>query len=251
MSIANLNNHLARGKTCLGLAILLPNTARENWARKAAASLSAQFKWALERQSYDANLLSLAIERLRDNLSNPIHFGDNKPGWTNGDIGGPTAVPDARFNYFDLFSFGISGEDGYTGFLRDCGLPPDMPYTHVVAATALLLIDDAIRAIDSKNPWYATWALYQAQDLLNELQSREEGREGERKARTELASKGGAARHQKTNLYKPAILSEWNTGKFNGNKAACARWAVKQFPIEDETVKRWLRKSESTTQQAE
>ncbi len=248
-----LLHRLERGKTCLGRNIYLPETSRQNWARSAASSLSTQIKRALERQSCDEQLLSAAIEQLKLNLSNPIHFGDRKkPEWTFGDIPGnpepgTSVVPDARFNYFDLFSFGISGEDGYGGFLRDCGMPTAMPYTHIVAATALLLLDDAIQALDSENPWYATWALYQAHDLLDELQSREGDREAERKARKGFASAGGKARHAKTDDCKAPILREWKTGKFKGNKTACAQWAVKQYPIEDVTVKRWLRAYERGT----
>lgn len=246
---------LERGKTCFGRHIFLPETNRQNWARKAAQSLSAQIKWALERQSYDEQLLGVAIEQLRQNLTNPVHYGDNKPGWTFGDIPGnpppgTAVVPDPRFNYYDLFSIGISGEDGYKGFLRDCGMPDSMPYVMVVAATALLLIDDAVSALDRNDPWYAAWAFYQAHDLLDELQSREGDRQAERRARKAIASAGGRARHAETEEYKAEILKEWKTGRFNGNKTACARWAVRQYPIDDETVKRCLRTHERDTKQA-
>jgi hypothetical protein len=245
-----------RGKTCLGRNIFLPQTAGQNWARKAISSLSAQLQWTLERQSYDERLLGEVIERLKLNLPNPIHYGENKPGWTFGDIPGDPkpgtlVVPDARFNYFDLFSFGISGEDGYEGFLRDCGLAPSTPYTHVVAATALLLLDEAIQTLDSENPWYPTWALYQAHDLLDELQSRESEKEVERRERKTFAIAGARMRHAETDEYKAEILKEWKTGRFKGNKSACAKWAIKQYPIKPSTVKRHLRAFEKGTLQAE
>jgi hypothetical protein len=193
-----LRIRIRRGETCLGRRIFLPKTDRQNWERKAAAALSAQIKWALERQSYDKKILGEAIKCLHRNLSNPIHYGDSKPGWTFGDIPGnprpgTLVVPDARFNYFDLFSFGISGEYGYEGFLRDCGLPSSVPYIVVVAATCLLLIDDAVDAMDCSDPWYASWALYQAHDLLGDLLSGESAEEAIAKRQRENASRGGKA----------------------------------------------------------
>ncbi len=158
---------MKRGDTCLGKAIYRPETNRQNWARGAASHLSANIKWALEEITTDERLLDTTIERLRRNFTNPIHYGDKKPGWFFGD--GTPVIPDPRFTYFDLWQYGITGEDGYKGFLRDCGLPESVPYSIVVAATSLLLIDDAIEAINRDDPWYATWALYQAHDLFEEM----------------------------------------------------------------------------------
>lgn len=250
-----LLHRLERGKTCLGRIIFLPETNHQNWARKAASSLSAQIKWALERQHLNEPMLNEAIEQLRRNLSNPVHYGDNKPGWTFGDIPGnppprTSVVPDAKFNYFDLFSFGISGEDGYKGFLRDCGLPDSMPYVTVVAATSLLLIDDAVSALDRDDPWYAAWALYQAHDSLADLYIGESDRNAQRRARTEFASLGRQARNAKNEGIKKDVLEKWDTGIFKKNKSRCARWAAKQFGMDEETVKRWIRAYEIATQQA-
>lgn len=250
-----LSHCFERGKTCLGRSIYLPETTRQNWARKAVSNLSVQLKRTLERQSYDERLLGEAIERLRLNLSNPIHYGDNKPGWTFGEIPGnpkpgTSVVPDARFNYFDLFSFGISGDDGYAGFLRDCGLVFSTPYTHVVAATALLLLDEAIQALEAEDPWYATWVLYQAHDLLEELQSRESEKEVESRERKTFAIAGARGRHAETDKYKAEILDEWKTGRFKGKKSACINWAIKQYPIKPITVRRHLVAYERGTLQA-
>lgn len=243
---------LKRGQTCLGRTIYRPDTDRQNWARMSASSLSSLTIWMLGRLHYDEKMLDTAIEALQRNFSNPIHYGDNKPGSVF--ESGVQVVPDPRFTYFDLWQFGITGEDGYKGFLRDCGLPDSMPHFIVVAAISLLLIDDAIAAIDRDDPWYATWVLYQAHDLFDELRSSETDGEELRKFRKELASLGGKARHAHTEEIKAKVIEEWKTGRFRNNKSRCARWAVKEYPesIKNKvTVTRWILAFESATQQAE
>lgn len=241
---------LKRGQTCLGRMIHRPDTDRQNWARGAASHLSARIKWALEKLPHDERLLDITIERLRSNFNNPIHYGDNKPGFVF--ASGVPTVPDPRFTYFDLWQFGITGEDGYKGFLRDCGLPDSVPFIVVVAATSLLLIDDAIDAMDRDDPWYANWVLFQAYELTEDMVSREVRESARPEIIRQFASAGGKARHQDKQAYKEDILKAWGTGKFNGNKSRCARWARLQFPTIQsvETIKRWIRDYEATTQQA-
>ena len=125
------------GKTCLGKTIYLPETDHQNWARKAARGLGAQITWELEKLLIDESILDTTIEHLHRNLNNPIHYGTAKPG-SHFESGVPV-VPDPRFTYLDLMGFGISGEDGYKGFLRDCGLPKSVPYTAVVLATCFFV----------------------------------------------------------------------------------------------------------------
>jgi len=239
-----------RGETCLGRTIYRPDTNRQNWARGAVSQLSARIKWALEDLPHDERLLDTTIEQLRRNLTNPVHYGDNKPG--SFFESGVPVVPDPRFTFFDLMGFGISGEEGYKGFLRDCDLPESVPYIIVVAATSLLLIDDAIDAMDRDDPWYATWVLYQAHDLFEEMMLRQVRESVRPELRRQFASAGGKARHRDKHSHRDDILTEWATGKFNGNKSRCARWARTQFPIIEslETVKKWIREYETTIQQA-
>lgn len=238
------------GRTCLGKKIYLSDTNHQNWARGAAGHLNGAIKCALDRLSYDESLLDTTIERLRLNLTNPIHYGQNKPGKHFGS--GVPVVPDPRFTYSDLIGFGMSGEDGYKGFLRDCVLPESVPYMIVVAATCLLLIDDAIDAMDRDDPWYASGVLDEARSWFHDIVRRNAFEEARPEIIRQFTSAGGKARYREKQLHRDDILKEWATGNFNGNKSRCARWARNQFPIilSFETVKRWIREYETTTQQA-
>lgn len=99
---------------------------------------------------------------LKANFLNPIHYGDNKPGFFNQK--GESLIPEPQFTYWDLFQYGVSGENGFAGFVRDCQLPVNTSEFSVLIATGLLLVDSAAESLDRDDASFASYLLGQAQD---------------------------------------------------------------------------------------
>jgi hypothetical protein len=77
-------------------------------------------------------------------------------------------LPDPSFTYWDLFQYGMTGEDGRVGFLKICGLPEETPDTVLLLATGLLLIDDAVKALESGKEAFAGYLVHQATECVYE-----------------------------------------------------------------------------------
>ena len=174
--------YLIDGRTIAGREILLKGTHEQNWIRSALISVQTHLM-GVDPSAGDAEVvwieaMTAAIEvseALVENLSNPIHYGDNKPGLF--DIGGRPITPDRVHTYFDLWQFGVTGEDGFDGFIRDCDLPPDTQPAAVLRAAGFLLVDEGVTALQGGRDAFAGYLMYQAQELaldgtlleLNEL----------------------------------------------------------------------------------
>jgi hypothetical protein len=205
--------------------------------------LSNHFVVLIERFAYlSAGELETAIDLLRPALQDPIHFGDNSPHTYFDNAEKTLAVPSPRFNYVDLLSYGSTGPDGFDGFKKAVGLSPELSWATVNAAVVLLLIDSAIEFMDHGDYLSAAAEAMDAMEwgetLFNDL-----GYEArEKEYRREFARKGGIASTRESDGYKSAVLKEWDTGRFAGNKSAAARWGTRQYPIKNqETVRKWLR----------
>jgi hypothetical protein len=108
-----------------------------------------------------------AADVLERNLGNPVHYDSNSP--TSCVALGEMLTPSPGFTYTDLLDFGMTGEHGYAGFLRNCGFPPDAQETLIVRAAGLLLLEDAVKALDRNDLSYAAHLMYQASSMAERL----------------------------------------------------------------------------------
>ena len=173
---------LSEARSIGGGLILKPETAEENWARSSLWAVNYQLiRFAtVEAEKHDNKYpyIFAIAETLRANFNNPIHYGDNRPG-TFTSLGKAVA-PDPVFTFWDLWQYGTTGEDGFNGFIRDSGLPKATTEQSVIAVIGLLLVDDALAAMEVQRLSWASHLLSQAKDcaeeaLLHELlQTKEE-----------------------------------------------------------------------------
>jgi hypothetical protein len=103
---------------------------------------------------------------LQGQLRNAEHFGDNTPGMF--DASGRAIPGHEQFSFGELVSFGLSGPEGHTGFLRECGLPLDTRYLTILLATALLLIDASVLAFELEETALALRLAADAHDWADE-----------------------------------------------------------------------------------
>lgn len=188
--------------------------------------------------------LSRTIAALQANLNNPVHYGDWEVGlW---DVDGRSLLIDPKRNYGDLIAFGLGGEDGFAGFLRDCGLPSDTSEALVMGCAGLLLVDQAVEAIDNTDLMGAIPLLYEAQDLADRLGSMR-GEEHQKRKRSREKSEHGKKAHEKTEKIKAEMLRVWDEDqakqvKAFKNRSEWARWVAEATEIDTpETPLRWLR----------
>ena len=169
---------LQSGKTIGGRSVDATGTDQRNWGLihlshvNHRLAMMARLRVAKEDAAHSGGDFTQYIpiaevaERLVVNLENPIHYEDNTPGYCNSS--GERLVPDPKFSYWDLYQYGVTGEDGLEGFLRDCGLPLNTAEPDVLIATGLLLADSAATAIAEKKDSLASYLLGQAQDSAEE-----------------------------------------------------------------------------------
>lgn len=154
-------DELDEGHTVGGRPIYLYETNAENWIRSSLMGVQLRLIQLIEAPGKRGAVLPLA-KVLKANFSNPVHYGDNKPGtWF---ASGMATTSDPEFTFWDLYQYGITGEDGFDGFTRDCGLPNATTHLSVVAVIGLLLIDSATVAMEAKRLSWAGHLMSQAQD---------------------------------------------------------------------------------------
>jgi hypothetical protein len=165
-------------------------------------------------------------------------FGSAQPGMFG--LNGEQLFVEPMRSFGELVSSADDNEDGFSGFLKDCGLPLDTSRKVVIGCATLLDLDVALEQIESGQCWRVSWTIYGAAESAQEIQEIIID-ESLREERRKKASGAGKAAHKDTNEFKKEVLKEWAEGKFK-NAAACARWACRQFPIEaTETPLRWIR----------
>jgi hypothetical protein len=233
---------LTDGLTISGHPIFRAGTHPENLLRGHASVLTYTVVRELERQSLLADVaVGTAVEALRAASHDQRHYGDNRPGYVFSD-GTPT-TPTAKFDYWDLFQYGITGDDGFEGFIGRTSLDSRLSIGAVSGFIALLLIDSAIDDLDRGDWITGSAALLRAATAVDFMIEPNLLKAARRKAQEDFSRRGGARRHAEKEPFKDEILAEWATGRFE-SQAACVRWVAQQphLDVVDETVKRWIRK---------
>lgn len=162
--VRSIGEQQSEGRSIGGRLIYLDKTSAENWARASLMGVNLRLVDLVGAEAVlgeTCDVFSVA-EVLRANFENPVHYGDNKPGtWFSQ---GTAVTPDPEFTFWDLYQYGVTGDDGFAGFIRVCGLPKTTTHLSVVAVIGLLLIDSAIVAMDAKRLSWAGHLMSQAQD---------------------------------------------------------------------------------------
>jgi len=219
--------NLVRRKTISGRSITSEHDIGQSWIRSALSlvhthllGISHDPEASSEQQDaswFETMATAVTVaQTLAANLGNPVHYGDNKPGlW---DRRGRLLTPGARFTYSDLLDYGMTGEDGFAGFLRDCGLAPDVSKQSVLRAAGLLLVDQAVVELSKGEESYAAYLMYQASSLaesvtliaweqMNPTKVKQAIRERLAERGRAAGKKSGAAR-QKASLAPPHKVKE-------------------------------------------
>lgn len=242
---------LGAARTLSGREIYRRRTDRQNHLRSRLAELSWQVVSSLERHGLSEPLLLDTVSKLRHAQHEPRHFGDNTPA---SHFEGPSSipvVPDSRFSYWNLLEYGLSGEQGFEGFIALCAIVPSIDRPTLFGLIALLLIDSAVEHLDRKDPFIAGSDAVEAAFCVEQMFHDRGYRHILEQARKDLARKGGIAAHRETDEYKAEVIAKWRTGVFT-TKAEAARWAMKQFPLRSqEVIVRWLRAAERNTDTTE
>lgn len=249
---------LALGKSITGRTILPVPCSVDAWANVSLSHLNASLK-LLAREQADGGLSTVCsiAARLGCNFSNPVHYGDNKPGFFDS-LGRPF-VPDPQFTYWDLISLGLSGEGGRLGFLQECKLPADTRFIDLLLATGLLLVDSAVEALESGAIARALYLAGQAHDCMEDARlyvlldkDAEATKAAIQNAIKLRASVAGRAKHAKDKDGKQAVKAlvkgRWRAWKENPkNYKTIARFAndmTQKWPDQltsTDVVERWVR----------
>lgn len=120
----------------------------------------------MRRKSDAEGHICAVPKRLVAERDNPVHYGDNKPGWFDSD---GNALTPARFSYSDLISYGPSGEGGVKEFLSICEMPEGTTYDHLDLAVILLTAHEALQFSETDLP-YAFHLLDEGKSLADEIE---------------------------------------------------------------------------------
>jgi hypothetical protein len=237
----SLYAQIASATTVSGRQIFVRATDRQNHYRRHLSELSWQVVSSLDRHGLSETMFADTIEKLRTAKGDPTHYGDNSPGSFFDDAARTAIVPDPRFSYWNLYEYGVVGEEGFEGFKRDCGISPSIDHPTLCGLIVLLLIDSAVELLDHGDAFLAASDGMEAALCVEQMFHDRGYRDMLQEARRDLARKGGAAAHRETDEYKAQVVAKWRSGEFP-TKAAAARWAMRQFPLRStEVIARWLR----------
>jgi hypothetical protein len=203
-----------RGATVSGNSLILDECSDRNWPRFALSVVSFRLYMHVFRRVEGTDNYRRAQEQfnevlktLRDQLTNPVHYEDNRPGHFS-ERNSPL-VPDAQFDYLDLVDFGMSGPDGRRGFLKSAQLPSSLSTADIYCAAGLLLIDDAESLLRADQGLRFAYLLHRAGECEANAQDERsnEERSNKRRSLTERAQAAGrasGATRQRNARAKPA-----------------------------------------------
>lgn len=163
-------DYLWNGKTVNGRTFFLPEPREQNWLRAAmrrvetfvtAAASEVGPSEGDDLDSWWKPFLD-AVSGLERNLHNPAQYEDNRPGLFS-ENGKPLLV-DPVFTFFDLYQYGVTGEDGFSGFVRDCEIPAGTTEPVLLVAVAMLSLDSAVEAADGGRDAFAAYLMNEASD---------------------------------------------------------------------------------------
>jgi hypothetical protein len=240
-----LLERLNNAETLSGLSIYIKATHPENEIRSRASLLSHWVCTEIEIEGVADDVLIDALSILRREYTDPRHYGDNKPG--SFFVDHTPTTPDPAFNYWDFWSFAMSGYPlGFVGLSQDIGLDQRITYRIFCGLIALLLIDDSIRCLGIGDVFRAAAGIFDGLEAFDEMLLSRRYEQIAQETRSAQARRGGHAKNRETDGYKRLVIEEWKSGRFRGNKTEAARWAVKNFPLKSqEAVRRWVRKYEA------
>lgn len=246
------------GHTIGGREIYLDRTDAQNHARRAAMLTQVALIGAVDHghgpdqwEKRQAHLMQVA-DRLMANLRNGVHYGDNGPGSYFSD-GTPT-VADPEFTFFDLWSFGVTGPDGWPGFSRDCDMPPQTTEADAIAATGFLLVDESIRLLDAGQEFKAAAAIYEASEcagMLRAMAWESEGTDAGKAIREYLCTRGQAAgkasgevRRRQARANPDVVVAAYGKMMATGehSEAEAKRGLAERFNVTVDAIRLILRK---------
>ena len=240
----SLYESLRQSITLSGSEIYKLKTNRENHFRSRLSKLSYSLVSLLERHGLAATTLVDAVIKLRVAKNDSRHYGDNQPGSYFDDPQRTPVVPDPRFSFWDLYQFGVTGPDGFAGFLELSELDASIDNATLQGIIGLLLIDSAVESLDRSDMSLAAADAMEAATCLEQMILDRSYHALAKASRTEFARKGGVERHAETNANKQNILDKWDSGVFDGNKTAAGNWAHQNFEVNVETARKWIREHE-------
>jgi len=257
-----IQSYLIEGRTLTNHPLILDATNDQNWIRGSLSQVSYDaLMLASNHNPYnfddDANNdlgdVIRATNVLATQINNPINYGDNKAGMFTAN--GKALIEKPCFTYFDLYSFGLSGEEGMTGFLSICGLPTDTSQRVLLLATAFLLINDAVIALENQKESFAAYLLFQAGECITDVRlidfdsivEPEKLKRALQNTLSERGRKGAQAKldndpKQKAKLEAHRLWKDWQSGKkLHKSKKEFCDYVVKTIPEIKavKTIERW------------
>lgn len=147
--------------------VLLAKASQENWIRKAISETIHDLLIEADRCERDGDTpVEQIVQALIEAINQPDHFGDNTPGFCNAQ--GALLIDDPQFDWWDLLDFGSTNEGGLPRFLSECGLPHSTSESALYAAVGLLLVHDALEAVNSGKPFLSAHLLHRADWCVQE-----------------------------------------------------------------------------------
>jgi len=256
-------SYIFHGRTLTNSPIILDATNEQNWIRVSLSAVNCN-ACALASSYYDYDpfnfqfdddfdIVIRATKALSTQINNPIHYGGSEAGWFTAK--GKALIEKPCFTYFNLYDFGITGEEGMTGFLSVCGLPTDTSMRVLLLATAFLLINDAVIALEDQKESFAAHLLYQAGECItfvrlidfDAIVEPEKLKQALKNALSERGSKAAQVKldndpKQKAKPKAHSLWKDWQSGKtLHKSKKAFCDYVVKTIPeIEAvKTIERW------------
>lgn len=252
---------IGEGNTISGKPILLKKEDPENWIRVVLSAMQVRICIHAEFEPWEESIWeSVSVV---DNVIAAIKAAVVDPRFQEGlSIGhylsnGDALLPEKLFTATDLINFGgLTGTGVLADLLEDLNLPPTIDYITLYLATGLILIDEAITALENKKPFLSAYLTNKASEALESMTliklselTPERITEEIQKAMTARGLRGAKEKLKKDpkQAAKKAAKTkwdEWQKGKsIHKSGAAFARHVVSALPeIEsEETVKRWER----------
>jgi hypothetical protein len=255
------------GKTLRGRDIVLNGTHEQNYGRSHVSQLQCRFVLGFSRNADEEGYFSYpplhAITRARadealkvahilvTNLNNPAHYGDHRPGLFSSDREPIFLNP--RNTYWDLVQYGVTGDDGFEGFLRDANLPSDTAYETILIAAGLLLIDWIVEELDNNRESFASFLCGHAHELAEELLifelskfTPEQIEKAVKKKMSEAGRQAAIASHAETYAMRDEVVAWYDANKGQNSKlrtidgAAEAVIAARLNTAKFRTVQGWI-----------
>lgn len=212
---------LSTGCTLSGADIILDETNPENWLRLGLSEVMDRVEYLVDKRAADASVhrwtpYLRVVDALERHRSDATFYADQKPGLFDSD--GTPLMPDAQFTVFDMLDLGVTGEDGISGFLKDCGLPEDITWETLLMAGSLMLVDQAVTELSGGSVFFAAYLSHCASSCIGEALMADGDQQAASNGPAErfqlfgsVGGKAGAAAHKAA---KEAVAAAWDSGRY-------------------------------------